>query len=184
MTKRVLSLDASTRSTGWAIFEDDKLTKHGLIKPTASFDWTRRIREEFIYFNEIIGLTGVDTIVAESPTPKDGKNVMQKLGAIQGMVISLAGANGIEAEFMTPTEWRSRLGGIFDGTREGKTREKLKEKAVAVANETFGLNLYWDKHHPIKNQDDIAEAILIGWSYLNPAPAKEEKAFETKKKRG
>lgn len=182
-SRKILSLDASTTSTGWAIFEGDKLTKYGVLKLPIAYDWVSRIKQEFVYLNEIITTTGIDLIVAESPPLKDGgRDTLRKLGAIQGMIITLGATSEIENVFMTPTEWRSRLGGIFDGTKEGKTRTKLKEKAVAVANETFGLNLFWDLRHPTRNQDDIAEAILIGWSHLHPAPEKEQKAFETKKR--
>lgn len=179
MTK-ILSLDASTSSTGWAIFEGEKLTKYGVLKPTMSLDWTIRIKDEFAFLDELIKNTQVDKIVAECPPAKDGKLIMQKLGAIQGMILALGANNAVENEFMTPTQWRSRLGNIFDGTRKGTGRPELKKKAIAVANETFGLELKYVEHHPSKNEDDIAEAILIGWAYIHPTERK--KAFVAKSK--
>ena len=35
-----------------------------------------------------------------------------------------------------------------------------------MANEIFGLNLLYVSKNSKKNQDDIAEAILIGYTYL------------------
>ena len=55
---------------------------------------------------------------------------------------------------------------MFDGTRKGMTRDVLKEKAVRMANEIFGLDLVWVKPNSTKNMDDIAEAILIGWAVV------------------
>ena len=46
------------------------------------------------------------------------------------------------------------------------TRDVLKEKAVRMANEIFGLDLVWVKPNSTKNDDDIAEAILIGWAVV------------------
>ena len=127
----ILSLDASTSSTGWAIFEDEKLTKYGVLKPKPALDWSERIKDEFNFLNEIVQVANVDKIVAESPPAKQGMlTVMQKLGAIQGMILSLGAINGISNEFFTPTQWRSRLGNVFDGTRYG-SRSSRKKTAIA-----------------------------------------------------
>ena len=92
----ILSLDASTSSTGWAIFEGEKLTKYGVLKPKPALDWSERIKDEFNFLNEIVQVANVDKIVAESPPAKQGMlTVMQKLGAIQGMILSLGAINGI-----------------------------------------------------------------------------------------
>ena len=127
----ILSLDASTSSTGWAIFEGEKLTKYGVLKPKPALDWSERIKDEFNFLNEIIQVANVDKIVAESPPAKQGMlTVMQKLGAIQGMILSLGAINGISNEFFTPTQWRNRLGNVFDCTRKGTNRAELKRKVI------------------------------------------------------
>ena len=82
--------------------------------------------------------------------------------------------------FFTPTQWRSRLGNVFDGTRKGTNRAELKRKAIEIANETFNLQLKFVPNHPSQNEDDIAEAILIGWAYIHPVERK--KAFVAKSK--
>ena len=178
----ILSLDASTSSTGWAIFEGEKLTKYGVLKPKPALDWSERIKDEFNFLNEIVQVANVDKIVAESPPAKQGMlTVMQKLGAIQGMILSLGAINEIGNEFFTPTQWRSRLGNVFDGTRKGTNRAELKRKAIEIANETFNLQLKFVPNHPSQNEDDIAEAILIGWAYIHPVERK--KAFIAKSKK-
>ena len=48
------------------------------------------------------------------------------------------------------------------------------------ANETFNLQLKFVPNHPSQNEDDIAEAILIGWAYIHPTERK--KAFVAKSK--
>ena len=45
-------------------------------------------------------------------------------------------------------------------------RISLKERAVKMANDLFGLNLQYISKYSKKNQDDIAEAILVGYAYL------------------
>ena len=56
---------------------------------------------------------------------------------------------------------------MFDGTKDGRKREVLKEKAILMANKLFNLKLEWYGPKSKKTQDDQAEAILIAWSKIN-----------------
>ena len=69
-------------------------------------------------------------------------------------------------QFVLPQKWRSDIG-IFDGTREGTKRDVLKKKSVEKANELFGLDLNWVSPSSSKNDDDISDAILLGWSQIH-----------------
>ena len=130
----ILSLDASTTSTGWAIFVEGELIDHGTIKPNHALEWTDRIMEEWIELSKII----------------------QKYKPVE-----------LKVDFLLPSQWRSKLG-IFDGTRDGTKRDILKQKAIETANKTFGLTLNWVSPKSARNEDDVAEAILIGWSEIKP----------------
>ena len=163
----VLSLDASTTSTGWAIFAGSELVDHGTIKPNHALDWTDRIMEEWKRLSEIIQKYKPVRIVSEAPPAKEGKLTLQKLGAVQGMVLSLCARFDLKVDFLLPSQWRSKLG-IFDGTRDGTKRDILKQKAIETANKTFGLTLNWVSPKSTQNEDDVAEAILIGWSEVKP----------------
>ena len=55
---------------------------------------------------------------------------------------------------------------LYDGTKEGRKKEILKEKAVNKANELFGLDLQWIGPKSKRNDDDIAESILICYSQI------------------
>ena len=55
---------------------------------------------------------------------------------------------------------------MFDGTKDGRKREVLKEKAILMANKLFNLKLEWHGPKSKKTQDDQAEAILIAWSKI------------------
>ena len=107
---KIISLDASTSCTGYAVFEDDPLVAYG-------------------------------------------------------MILSLCAGFRIEPVFVLPSVWRHKLG-MFDGTRAGMKRDVMKEKAVHMANELFGLNLQWASPTSTKNDDDVAESILIGYSHV------------------
>ena len=161
---KILSLDASTKSTGYAIFDNGELVAHGVIKEKHD-DWRENVMAETMELAAIIREYQPDEVYAEDVPMKDGKLTIAKLGAVQGMILSLCAGFRLKPTFLLPTVWRRELG-MFDGTRKGMTRDVLKEKAVRMANEIFGLDLVWVKPKSTKNEDDEAEAILIGWAVV------------------
>lgn len=161
---KIISLDASTSCTGYAVFDGDKLTDYGKIKPKGD-DWRDRIIDETMRLAELFREHRPNVIIAEDVPMKDGKPTIVKLGAVHGMILSLCAGFKIKPMFLLPSNWRQDMG-LFDGTRAGMTREAMKEKAVNMANDVFGLNLQWVSTTSSKNDDDTAEAILIGWSQI------------------
>lgn len=160
----IISIDASTSSSGWAVFRDNKLIAHGCVKPKGK-DWRDRIMEESVFFMQLIQKYNPDTICAEAMPLKPGSHTLETLGAVHGMILCLCAGYKIVPVFLLPSKWRKTLG-LFDGTRQGMKREILKEKAIIMANEKFGLNLKWYGPKSKKSEDDEAEAILIGWSQI------------------
>mgnify|MGYP004657488929 CR=1 FL=1 len=161
---KIIALDASTSCTGYAVFEDEQLVAYGKIKPKGD-DWRDRIMDETLEIAALIREYHPRVIIAEDVPKKPGANTLQKLGAVHGMILSLCAGFRIKPMFILPTNWRHELG-MFDGTRAGMKRDVMKEKAVHMANEQFGLDLQWISPTSSKNDDDVAEAVLIGWSYV------------------
>lgn len=166
---KVMGIDGSTTSSGWAIFEteDCKRIDSGRIKLNEKIDWRERIEIQSKELQKIIDKYKPVKIYMEDVPLKDGKPTVLKLGTVQGMALCLASLHSIEIQFLLPSEWRSGLG-LYNGTREGTHREVLKKKAVETANKLFGLELLWVKEKSKKNEDDEAEAILIAYSQIKP----------------
>lgn len=160
-----MGIDASTSSSGWSIFQDSQLIDCGVIKPKQSNDWKSRIKEEWGEFSKLLQKYSPTYIYAEDVPLKDGSKTILKLGAVQGMIIALGALFNIDIIFLSPSEWRGELN-IYDGTREGTHRDILKKKAIDKVNKTFDLDLKWIAPKSKKNEDDIAEAILICYSQV------------------
>lgn len=162
-----MGVDASTTSFGWAFFDDDKLIDSGTLKPVGN-----RWQDRLVWLvPELIKLIKqyrpCVAYIENVPLKRQGGlETLVILGAVQGMIISLFASFGIQMKFLMPNQWRHDIG-IYDGTREGTKRDKLKEKAVVKANELFGLNLRWVKPNSAKNEDDRGEAILIAFSQIS-----------------
>lgn len=166
MKKTILSLDASTSCTGWAIWGNRGLEAYGAIKPDGD-GWRDRLIHEGSELKEIIEKYHPDYIVMEDVplNSKGGLKTLVVLGGVQGFVLGVASACHVPIRFILPNQWRSKIG-LYDGTENGKKRDVLKQRAVEYVNREFGLNLIWKGANSKKSEDDIAEAILIGYSQL------------------
>lgn len=162
----VMGIDASTTCTGISIFNNKNLVHSTEIR-AKSDEWHQRLIEQKDQIEEIIKkyepiMAYMEDVPLES---RSSKNLLL-LGAVHGFIFDICVNFDIEIEYISPTVWRSRLN-MFDGTKDGRKREVLKEKAILMANKLFNLKLEWHGPKSKKTQDDQAEAILIAWSKIN-----------------
>lgn len=162
----VMGIDASTTCTGISIFNNKNLVYSTEIR-AKSDEWHQRLIEQKDQIEEIIKkyepiMAYMEDVPLES---RSSKNLLL-LGAVHGFIFDICVNFDIEIEYIFPTVWRSRLN-MFDGTKDGRKREVLKEKAILMANKLFNLKLEWHGPKSKKTQDDQAEAILIAWSKIN-----------------
>lgn len=160
---KIIALDASTTSTGVAIFDDTELVYYTTLQPPSKLEWHERMIWQGQYLSEIIKKYEPTELVMEDvPLQKQGgMKTLMMLGAVQGYILGLASSFGINVKYYLPNQWRSELG-IYTGRREDTKREVLKQKAVELVNKKFNLELVWNGPNSKKSQDDVAEAILIG----------------------
>lgn len=162
----VIGVDGSTSCSGYSVFRDGTLVDYGAIKPKGK-EWDKRLMQEWQEFCAVVEQYHPDVLYYEQPPLKDGKITLLKLGTVQGMILGLCAQYNIKIQFLSPSDWRKELG-LFDGTRQGMCRDELKRKSIKKANEIFGLNLVWTAPKFKKNDDDIADAILIAYSQIKP----------------
>lgn len=155
---KILAIDASTKSSGIAVFENKKLVHYECIQ-SASTDLFKRIRIMTDKLKEITAEYKIEKVILEEVRPENGlqniktqKALMYLQGAIEMMLHD--NFSKVETVFVQPNEWRKQCG-IKTGA--GVRRETLKPKDIAFVQETYGLTV----------NDDIADAIGIGHSYVN-----------------
>lgn len=161
-----MGIDASTSSTGWSIFDDKGLAAYGIIKPEGS-DWRNKLVHQAPEFNDIISKYHPTEIIMEDVplNSKGGLKILVVLGAVQGLILGIASSYGIPIRFVSPNEWRSKVG-LFTGKREETKREEMKQKSVDFVNKEFGLHLKWISKSSKFNEDDISDSILIAYSQI------------------
>lgn len=162
----ILGIDASTKSSGWAVFEDKKLIDYGCVT-AASEDLFKRIKKQVSELQEVISKYNITKIILEEVRPENGtQNIKthKALMYLQGCFAMMLHDNfpKIAIEYLYPSEWRSRCG---ISTGRGITRASLKPKDIAFVKEKFNITV----------NDDIADAIGLAYAYLN---IKNEKNVE------
>lgn len=154
----ILSLDLSTKSSGWAIFQESQLIDYGCIT-SASTDVIKRIYIMLNGLKEVLNKYTIDKIVIEEVRPDLGNgnlNTHRVLMYLQAGLEFLIHDNfkGTPIQYIYPSSWRAECG-IKNG--RGIKRLTLKELDIQFVKE----------HYNIEVNDDIADAICIGHSQIH-----------------
>lgn len=163
----IMSLDISTTSTGVAIFDNNKLLLVECIAPAGNV-W-KRIRKITNRIKELVEQYKPQAIIAEEPEPAFVKNnidVYRKLTIAHGDITIMLDEHKLEMQLCTSAHWRKMVG---IKTGRGITRAMLKPKDIEKAKELFPKFAA-----EVKQNDDKADAILIGYAYYLEHAKKEE----------
>lgn len=149
-----LALDLSTKSSGWALFENQDLIKYGCIT-AGSANLFNRIDKMTKELSDILDSYNIDNVVIEDVIPEDVHNnqqIYKVLTYLQGFILRELDHHSItNIKFYVSSEWR-KLCGIKTG--KGVKRESLKPQDIAFVQNQFD----------IKVNDDVADAICIGFA--------------------
>lgn len=155
---KVLAIDASTKSTGVALFEDTKLIKYECLTATST-DLIKRIQKIIKELNEFLNNEKIDKVILEEVRPEQGLQNIKTHRALMWLQAAIAFLlheiqPKAEIEYVYPSEWRAKCG-IKNG--RGVRRDSLKPLDIKFVKDTYGLDV----------NDDIADAIGIGHAYVN-----------------
>lgn len=156
---KILSLDLSTKSSGWAVFNDGQLLESGCIT-SSSTDLIKRIQVMTTGIKEVIDrYDHIDKVIAEEVRPEGkgyGVGNLQTHRALMWLQAGIAfmlhdNYKKMELEYIYPSSWRAAIG---IKTGRGVKRATLKEQDIEWVKANYGLDV----------NDDEADAICIGYS--------------------
>lgn len=154
---KILSLDLSTKSSGWAVFQDGLLINSGCIT-SSSTSLLKRINVMMDGIKEILNkYDKIDKVVAEEVRPESGMHNLKTHRALMWLQGAIALVlyeydKKLELDLIYPSSWRAAIG---IKTGRGIKRTTLKEKDIQFVKENYNLDV----------NDDEADAICIGYSY-------------------
>ena len=154
----LIAIDASTKSSGIAIYKHNKLQKVDCIKATSS-DLFNRIKVMLLELKKLLQQNpDLEYIVLEEVRQQSLVNIKtyKALMYLQGCICLLVHESfkHITIDFIYPSSWR-KVCGINQG--RGVQRKKQKENDIKWVKDNFNLQV----------NDDIADAIGIGYAYIN-----------------
>ena len=152
----LLSLDLSTKSSGWAVFNNGELIDYGCIT-ASSTDLIKRIKKMTDELQiSALNKYEIGKVIVEEVRPEGGYGVGNQkthkaLMWLQAAVAFMLHDNypTVELEYIYPSSWRASLG-IKNG--RGIKRQTLKEADIEFVKTKYRINV----------NDDVADAICIG----------------------
>ena len=156
----ILSLDLSTKSSGWAVFENTELKEYGCIT-SASQDLVKRIYIMRDGIKEILNKYTIEKVIVEEVRPEGGfgagniqtHRALMWLQAAIGFLLHDE-FKKVEIEYVYPSSWRASC-----GIKNGRGVKRLSQKEADIE--------FVQENYSIKVNDDIADAICIGHAQMH-----------------
>lgn len=153
MSCQMISLDISTKSTGYAVFKDGIYNRSGVISYDNK-DAQKRLYIMAQYMLTAIDLMDTSIIVVEQPIFNKNVNTFRELSMMVGVVYGCCVNHNIEYHSLLPTQWRA----LISSEKKPRKRKELKEWGKQKVKELYGFYV---------DTDDESDAILIGTAYGN-----------------
>lgn len=175
--QRICSIDASTNSLAFAIFDGEKLTHFGKIKFEGNNVYSKvkdSARKCVSFFDEMSKY--MDAIVIEHTVYLNSPKTAADLALVQGSLLGAAAQKGIRlAGSINPIAWQTFIGngkltkeeklairkdnpGKSDSWYKNFEREFRKIRTIKVTNITYDV---------VNDDNDIADAIGVGHYAIN-----------------
>lgn len=158
-TRRLLALDAATNTTGFAVYDNDKLVYYGTFTTQPALETDARINEVKHWLLNILNTWEIDFIGIENIQLQNyGGNgrfqveMYRTLANLQGVLINIIFEAGIDYDLAYSTEWRKYCNISTDKGRENK-KKAAQEK----------VQLWYNIHCT----QDEADAICLGKYFLH-----------------
>ena len=151
---KILALDQSSRVSGWAIFDGDKLEQYGKIDVSNYYELGERLHQIRKKVKKLIEDNKIDKVILED-IYMDGQRVnnvqtFKALAEVFGVLYELCIDINVPVEAVLAGTWKSTLG------IKGKTRPEQKRAAQAWVKGAYNLSA---------TQDEI-DSICIGAYWL------------------
>lgn len=147
---RIVSLDQSTRCSGYSVFDNGEYIASGVIDMSKSkLNTDERSFEMAKELWKIIKKYKPEHLILEDTQKQNNVKTVIVLARLQGMVIGYAEAHKVHTHILLPSQWRAALS-FTQGPKV--KREELKQQSLNYVKENFGLELI----------EDEAEAVAIG----------------------
>ena len=146
---KIMSLDQSTRATGYCVFENGQYVCSGVIdKSKSKLDTDARSFDMAKDIWKVIAKYKPDELILEETQQQTNVKTVIILSRLQGMIIGYAEAHKVKTHILPPSQWRAAL--LYKQGPKVK-RAELKQQSIDYVKEHYGFTL----------SEDECEAICI-----------------------
>lgn len=171
MPQRILTVDSSTSSIAFAVFDRGSLVSYGKINLVGA-DVYLKAGNCCGKFYALIKKIKPDAVVVESPIYSNSPKTAMHLALVQGALYGSSYMAGVRVfRAISPIQWQNYVGTRLLTSEEKsaieknfpnkskswyktKQRQVRKNKTITSVNNKFGIKV---------SDDDIADAIALGW---------------------
>ena len=153
---KILSLDTSSKVTGYAVFNNGKLIRYSSIDKSDIKNGDDRMQDMVRCLIILIEREAPDVVVIEETVVTRNPQTQRMLSMILGAVFGVCVSNHFNYCSLRPTQWRKAV--RSDDEKLPRKRDELKLWSINKVAELFDIN---------DISDDISDAILIGQAFIN-----------------
>lgn len=150
---KIIALDQATKITGYSVWVNGKLKRHGILKSDVDEN-NPILRMELMYkrVRELIKREKPDFVALEGVFYSGRISTYNQLANMQGVIFGILFEFDIGFVVIEPTAWKAYCG------IEGRAREAQKRSAIQRVHDIYKVDA----------EEDACEAICIGeWAVNN-----------------
>lgn len=150
---KLMSIDASTKKTGIAVYDKGNLIHYELLDFSEINDTEERIRKMCSKLLTVMDEHNPSIVVIEDSWNAMNVQVTKLLTRVMGVSFAWSIQHNAEWHTLLPSQWRK----LANMSQAKKKRNELKQMSIDYVKELFGIDV----------NDDVADAISLGAAYYN-----------------
>lgn len=150
-----LALDQALVTTGYSLFQDDKLLDYGIFNVSAGKPLDARLGEYWKHLNTLLKSSDkrFDYIFFEDTQKQQNTETFRKLCYVESATILWCYFNELKYKILSPSHWRSVIKDSC-GVTFGRKREEQKQVAIDFVKKQFNKDV----------TSDEADSICLGFA--------------------
>jgi crossover junction endodeoxyribonuclease RuvC len=136
---KLLSLDQSTRLTGWCLMVDKKYNSSGVLSVNNTDDTIERMKLMYDQITDLINRVKPDVVLIEDTQFQNNFSSFRTLSQLQGIIMAYLFEKDLPFYIIPATAWKSYC------KIKGKSRSEQKKNTQKYVRDTYGLDVSEDE---------------------------------------
>jgi len=149
--KKIMGIDISSKSTGWAVIQGDKLLEFGKINPTGTMSAAQKLFYFHVELERIIAKQQPEEIAVEDVVQVKSVSVVKILARFNGVAV-VESYRYLQRDPMMfePTQWKKLVKGCTGGSKKCDVQLSVCEMYNLLPKDK--IEFYRNKINDIRNQ--------------------------------